>query len=73
MGQQLNMGSKVKTLAKATKLLKLNWKLLINKIIFDLLLILGKLLILDPKSGDLTMPRFVEPYGRKGIERVNVA
>lgn len=44
---------------------------------------LDKLLILDPKLGDLTMPRFVEQnktrklvvsyFLLKGIERVNVA
>jgi hypothetical protein len=51
MGQQLNIGSKVKTLAKATGL--------IIKINFNCILMLDKLLILDPKPGDLTMSRFV--------------
>jgi hypothetical protein len=80
MGQQLNMGSKDKTLAKATGLLirkKINNFYLIYKIMLD------KLLILDPKLGDLTMSRFVDSCAKiklkikrghyPGIERVNVA
>ena len=57
MGQQLNMGSKVKTLAKATGLIiKKFYYFLISKLMLD------KLLILDPKPGDLTMSRFVDMW-----------
>ena len=56
MGQQLNIGSKVKTLAKATGLI------IMKNIFLNCILMLDKLLILDPKPGDLTMSRFVDMW-----------
>ena len=61
MGQQLNIGSKVKTLAKATGLI------IMKNIFLNCILMLDKLLILDPKPGDLTISRF---FNR--IERLSV-